>query len=68
MKRKASKQRTVYTLELSPKEWETLCRKLPERTAATSCECHSCDDARVLCRLRNRMAAADRARARKAGK
>jgi hypothetical protein len=68
MKRKASKQRT-RRLELSPKEWAAVLFELWEaRAELAGCKCVSCRRAKTVKRVRNSMAAADRARARKAGK
>ena len=70
MNRKASKQRTVYTLELSPEEWGVVASLLEmavDGTGVTFGDWQECNGPGVLHanRARVRMAAADRARARK---
>jgi hypothetical protein len=64
VKRKAGKSRTVYTLELSPKEWCVVGDAM-QRIVDNGGGFHDWTDRKIAARIRERMAVDDRARARK---
>jgi hypothetical protein len=68
VKRKAGKSRTVYTLELSPKEWSIVASLLEmtvDGVGLTFGDFAECNGWKTASRIRERMAVDDRARARK---
>ena len=65
MKRKVGKSRTVYPLELSPREWNVVASLLEmtvDRVGLTFGDFADCNGTTVAHRVRERMAVDDRAR------